>query len=260
MNPGDGLRILVVNWLDRENPRSGGAETHLHETFGRLAEWGHDVTALVSGWPGCARRVDLDGIDVHRAGGRLSFSAAAPRYYRRHLAERAFDVVVEDLNKIPTFTPLWTGGPVVLLVHHLFGATAFQAASAPIALATVLLERTVPRAYRDVPAIAVSQSTREDLVGRGLDGASIEVVPNGIDLERFVPGAERDRFEEPTLVFVGRLNRYKRLDLVLAALARIRDTGGRPGSLCAGRGPSARHWNGARASSAWATGWSSSAS
>ena len=32
-----------------DEPRSGGAETHLHEVFGRLARRGHEVTALVSG-------------------------------------------------------------------------------------------------------------------------------------------------------------------------------------------------------------------
>src|ERR1041385_5642793 len=32
------MRILLVNWQDRENPQGGGAEIHLHEIFGRLAE------------------------------------------------------------------------------------------------------------------------------------------------------------------------------------------------------------------------------
>jgi hypothetical protein len=79
------LRVLVVNWLDRENPLAGGAEMHLHEVFGRLAARGHDVTALVSGWPGCEPRASLDGIDVHRSGRRYTFSLTAPGYFRRHL-------------------------------------------------------------------------------------------------------------------------------------------------------------------------------
>ena len=34
------MRILLVNWNDRENPQAGGAEIHLHEIFGRLAaQW-----------------------------------------------------------------------------------------------------------------------------------------------------------------------------------------------------------------------------
>jgi glycosyltransferase involved in cell wall biosynthesis len=214
------LRILVVNWLDRENPLAGGAETHLHEVFGRLASRGHHVAALVSGWPGCAPRASLDGIDVHRAGRRYTFSVEAPAYFRRHLSGQSFDVVVEDLNKIPVFTPLWVSSPVVLLAHHLFGATAFEAGPPAVAAATWLLERTVPWVYRRAPAIAVSESTKADLVRRGLRAERIRVVPNGIDLEWFSP-APQERAERATLLCLGRLRKYKRVDLVVSAVARL---------------------------------------
>lgn len=219
-----GLRILVVNWLDRENPQSGGAETHLHEIFGRLARRGHEVTALVSGWAGAPRRAELDGIDVHRTGRRYTFSLAAPRYFRRALAGQSFDVVVEDLNKVPLFTRFWTGAPVVLLAHHLFGSTAFQAGPFPVAMATWWLERPIPLLYRGLPTIAVSESTRDDLAARGLDRRTIEVIPNGIDLEHFTPAPD-SKTVSPSVVFVGRLKEYKRVDLILDAVRRLRERG-----------------------------------
>lgn len=215
------LRILVVNWLDRENPQAGGAEEHLHETFGRISAQGHEVVALVSGWRGCNPRAELDGIEVHRAGRRYTFSLAAPRYYRRHLADRSFDVVVEDLNKVPLFARYWTDAPVVLLAHHLFGLTAFQAGPIPVAAATWVLERPIPRVFRGTPTVAVSHSTKEDLVARGLDGEDIDVIPNGIDLERYTPGAGKAKSDFPTLLFLGRLKKYKRVDLVVEAVCRL---------------------------------------
>ena len=220
------LRILVVNWLDRENPLAGGAETHLHEVFGRLAARGHEVTALVSGWPGCESRASLDGIEVHRSGRRYTFSLTAPRYFRRHLAQKHFDVVVEDLNKIPVYTPLWAREVdrgrtrVVALVHHFFGSSAFQAAALPVALVTWLLERSVPAAFRGKQVIAVSESTKLDLVARGMNAERIRVVPNGIDLAFFTPAPER-RAERPTLLFVGRLRKYKRVDLIVSAVGGL---------------------------------------
>ena len=64
------MRILVVNWQDRENPQAGGAEIHLHEIFGRIARAGHAVTLLCGGWPGAEPRVVLDGMQVERVGTR----------------------------------------------------------------------------------------------------------------------------------------------------------------------------------------------
>ena len=219
------LRILVVNWLDRENPQAGGAEEHLHEIFGRLARWGHDATVLVSGWRGCESRVTLDGLKIHRAGGRYTFSIAGPRYFRRHLAREPFDVVVEDLNKVPVFSRFWTDAPVVLLAHHLFGTTAFQAGAFPVALGTWLLERPIPAVFRRAPAIAVSESTKQDLVARGLLSELIEVIPNGIELDKYTPDPAGARSERPSLLFLGRLKRYKRVDLVLRALSRLVENG-----------------------------------
>lgn len=234
--PRGGLRILVVNWQDRENPQAGGAEENLHEIFGRLAGRGHAVTLLTSGWPGAAPRTTLDGMNVRRTGGRYTFSLAAPWTYRRHLADAGFDVVVEDLNKVPLFTPAWTRTPVLLLVHHLFGATAFQEASLPVATATWLLEKPVPRAFRGRPVVAVSPSTRADLVARGMDPACIDVVPNGVDTHHYAPAPEGTRFEEPTLLYLGRLKRYKRIDLILRALAALGDEPRPPRLLLAGTG------------------------
>lgn len=228
------LRILVANWLDRKNPRAGGAEEHLHQVFGRLAAAGHDVVLLCSNWRGGAPREELDGIDVHRAGGRYTFGLAAPVYGRRRLPG-PFDVVVEDLNKVPMFSPQWAhASRGVLLVHHLFGLTAFREVNPVLAAGTWLLERTIPWVYRRLPCIAVSDSTRQDLVRRGLDESRISVVPNGVALAELGPA--RERFPEPTIVFLGRLQRYKGVDLALRAVAALRAQGVPVRMIVAGRG------------------------
>ena len=107
------MRILVVNWNDRENPQAGGAEIHLHELFGRIAKWGHEIHLIASGWPGCTPRTVVDGIQVTRVGGRYSFAVRARAAVHRALRETPFDVVVEDINKIPLFLPTLTRLPFV---------------------------------------------------------------------------------------------------------------------------------------------------
>jgi glycosyltransferase involved in cell wall biosynthesis len=229
------MKILVLNWLDRENPQAGGAEEHLHQIFGRLVKRGHEVTLLCSGWPGCEPTTELDGIRVHRSGARYTFSLTAPRFYRRRLRHEGFDVVVEDLNKVPLFSPYWTDAAVVPLVHHLFGTTAFQEASFPIAAATWLLERPIPRVFSGRPTISVSQSTKDDLVGRGLK-SEIEVITNGITLEEYTTPNPPPRTPTPTLLFLGRVKKYKRVDLLLRAVARLAAEGIRLDFRVAGSG------------------------
>ena len=192
--------------------------------FGRLAAR-HQVSLLVSGWPGAEPRARLDDMDVHRTGARNTFSLAAPPYYLRHLKNPGFDVVVEDLNKVPVFAPIWAGRPVVLLVHHLFGRTAFQEASPPFAAATWLLERPVPWCYRGRPAEAVSESTAQDLVRRGFRRDRIVVIENGVDTAFYSADPTVARFAEPTALYLGRLKRYKRVDLILRAVAQLHQQG-----------------------------------
>jgi glycosyltransferase involved in cell wall biosynthesis len=230
------MRLLVLNWQDRENPQAGGAEAHLHETFGRLAGRGWEVTLVASGWPGAPARTVLDGIQVHRVGGRHSYPFLVAGYVGQTFPTHAFDRVVEDLNKVPVFAPTWVRQPTTLLVHHLFGSTAFQEASFPVALATWGLERPIPLLYRGVPTIAVSESTRADLEARGLSPDQIQVIPNGINLEQFVPGPASGRDPFPTLVYLGRLRRYKRVDLLISAVEVLHRRGIPVRLRIAGRG------------------------
>lgn len=230
------MKLLILNWQDRKNPKAGGAEIHLHEIFGRLAVRGHSVMMLVSGWPGAPPRETVDGIEVHRTGSRHTYGLAAPRYYRRVLASTQFDAVVEALNKVPVFTPRWAERPVLLLVHHLFGATAFRSASPPVAAATWLLERAIPRIYRGLPVEAISESTADDLVRRGLRREDVEVIYSGVDVDFYMPDAGTSRFAEPTFLYLGRLQRYKCVDLMLRSVAVLRREGLPVRAIIAGMG------------------------
>src|SRR2546422_5207951 len=88
--------------------------------------------------------------------------------------------------------------PVSVLVHHLFGATVFQEAPWPLAALVWLSERPLPWAYRHVAFQAVSESTRADLVARGVAPEHIEVIPEGIDTAWFRPDPATPRATRPT--------------------------------------------------------------
>jgi len=214
------MKILVLNWQDHRNPHAGGAEIHLREIFSRVVAAGNRVDLLCSGFDDAAPRVQLDGISVHRVGNRHSYPFLAHRYYSSELAGVQYDVVVEDLNKIPLYSPLWGLKRLVGIVHHLFGATAFHEAAVPIAAAVWLSEKPIRFIYKRVPFEAVSESTARDLVKRGIPRKSIRVIYNGVDSERLTPNPA-ERSPVPLFVYLGRLKKYKRVDFVIRAFAEL---------------------------------------
>jgi glycosyltransferase involved in cell wall biosynthesis len=215
------MRLLLVNWQDIEHPLGGGAEIHLHEIFGRLARRGHQVTLLCCGWSGCERRTIIDGINIVRVGTRGTFAAEVVPFYRRMLARAHFDLLVEDINKIPLYSPLWSRHKVAALVPHLFGSTAFQALPAPLAACVWLAERPLSAVYHNVAFEAISESTRDDLVDRGIARDRIEVIYPGIDSVAYTPLASA-RAPKPVFAYLGRLKKYKGVQHVIRGLAAMK--------------------------------------
>jgi glycosyltransferase involved in cell wall biosynthesis len=144
---------------------------------------------------------------------------------RRELASPPPDLVIEDINKIPCFTPWWTQAKVGVIVPHLFGATAFREAPLPIALAVVTLEALIPAVYRRSRFVAISESTQDDLARRGIARERVAVVHCGLDHASYRPDAAVKRSAAPTVLYIGRVRRYKGVDWVMRAwpgvLARV---------------------------------------
>jgi glycosyltransferase involved in cell wall biosynthesis len=218
------VKLLLVNWNDRENPHAGGAEIHLHELFGRIARWGHEVHLVASGWSGCVPRAVVDGIQVTRVGGRHSFALRGRGAVRRALRERRFDAVIEDINKIPLFLPTLTSLPFVAIVPHLFGTTAFAEASAPLAAVVWTAELPIPWVYRRAQFHAISESTRDDLIRRGVPAERVVVIHPGVDAQAYRPDPGVPRAAHPAFLYLGRLKRYKGVEFAIRAVSLARAT------------------------------------
>ena len=213
-------RVLVLNERDLRHPQAGGAETHVFEIMSRLALLGFEISQLASGFAGGAREERVAGVRVRRLGGLARYYASVAPTCARETRRGQFDVVVECLNKVPFFAPLYSAVPVLALCHHLFGETAFRQVAWPIAAAVYGLERLVPPLYRRQRFLAISESSRDDLVRRGVRAERIAVSHCGI--RRPARRALRALHERPCCVsYVGRLEPYKRVDVLLRAVARL---------------------------------------
>lgn len=213
------MRVLVLNERDPLHPKAGGAEIHVAEIFKRLAARGHEITLAATSYPGCEPEHDLDGMRVWHLG-------PIPLYYPRIAFETLrrtsrgeYDVVVECLNKVPFYSPVYSRVPVLAICHHLFGEVAFQQVSWPVAATVWLSERLIPPLYRQPDFVTISQSSKKDLVLRGIPERRIEVSHCGIDR----PALEVDpsKTRRMRVSYVGRLEAYKHVDVMLRACAAL---------------------------------------
>lgn len=234
------MKVLAVNWRDIANPEAGGAELHLHEILAHLVRWGHEATLIAAGWPGCAPEERIDGIRVLRRGHWFDANLSLPVFARRHMRHHRYDVVIEDINKLPFFMPLYTKTPVVPTIPHLFGTTVFREANFLIGFYVLFMERFIPRVFRRNRFMVISPSTRDDLVARGVPAERIEVILCGLDHDTWRQ-LDLEPFERPTIVHLGRLRRYKSIETALRATAIIRRTRPDVRLVVAGDGP----WRGA---------------
>ncbi len=232
------MRILAVNWRDIRDPLGGGAEIHLHEILKRVAAAGHEVELVAASYPGARDEEVVDGVLVRRRGHWAVANFELPRLVRRLLRARRYDLIVEDINKIPFYTPLYRRGvPVVAVVPHLFGSTVFREANPLVASYVWAAERLIPAVYRDVDFEVISPSTRDDLVRRGIPADRVRVVYCGMEHERFVLPDPPSPGDDPLIVSWSRLRRYKSVDVALRAFARIRERKPSARLLVMGRGP-----------------------
>jgi len=216
------LHIVVLDYRDIHHPEAGGAEVYVNEIFQRIAARGHRVTLLCGRYRGAASEDRIGDLRVLRSGNTATVNFTAARGALALARAEPVDIFVESICKLPFLLPLLTRKPVLPVVHHLFGHTIFYQLNPLVASYAWLYEKLIPLCYRGVRSVAVSESTARDLVDRGLRDSHIDVVHNGVDWSRYQLNGAAPTGESPLLVYLGRLKRYKQLDVVLRAFAQVR--------------------------------------
>ncbi|MBN1466993.1 glycosyltransferase family 4 protein [candidate division KSB1 bacterium] len=213
------FHILVINWQDITHPLGGGAEVHFHEIFKRVVAAGHRVTLLSCHYQDAPFEETLDGVRIVRRGQRDFFNYTVPRAYRELRARERIDLVFDDLNKIPFYTPLFVKEPIVAIAHHFFGKHIFLEVSFQYGSYVYLSEFLVRFIYRSTPFAVVSESTRAELRHWGIK-SEIDLLPNAVDLQRYevLPGKKSS---SPVIGYLGRIKKYKSVDHIIRAMPAI---------------------------------------
>lgn len=230
------MRILIFNWRDRKHPWAGGAEVNLHELAKRWVSWGHEVALVCSSYPKADREDRIDGMKVVRLGGTYLVYVAAAWKYISNLRRQGYDVILEVVNGVPFFTPLFSRCPKVIVIHHLMRGIFFREAPPHIASIGYVLEASLPLLYRRYPIVTVSDSTKAELVRSSFPGRNVTVIPNGVTLSS--SPRNRERSSHPEILYLGRLRHYKRIDLLVRAMRLVLEEVPRAKLTIAGTGES----------------------
>ncbi len=192
---------------------------------------GHDV-ALV-----CAGPVGEHPYRVVANGGRYSQYLTAPVRYLREF--RDADLVVDVVNGMPFFSPMWRRGPRLCMLFHVHGEQWERYFPGAVASMFRQIEaRGVPLAYQNTHFVTISASSADDLVQLGVRRDAVHVMDLGASVAP--QGTATARTQEPQFLYLGRLAKNKRIDLLLDHWERVApQTGGR--LVLAGDGPDREH-------------------
>ena len=207
------------------HPAAGGAEKHLHRIFSKIVEMGHQVVLFTTMFPGAKDREIVDGIQVVRKGGDLTFQLTVAMNLKKLDREFNFDVVVEDLNKLPVFAHWFVRKPLLVQMHHLWRKSIFSETVFPIAFGVWFFERIIPFFYRTQPFVVVSPSTKKELAEIGVDECRISVIYNGSEMPPAAAQYDKcadsresnENAQMPYFIWLSRVHRYKGIWTALEA-------------------------------------------
>lgn len=219
LSPDKKLRILILNWRDIRHKFAGGAEVYIHEIAKRFVQEGNSVTVFCGNDAHCPRYQVIDGVQIVRRGGFYTVYFWAFLYYVLKFRGK-FDIVIDSENGIPFLTPFYIRKPIYLLIHHVHQEVFRN--HLPIflsKLARLIEGRLMPYLYKNKTVITVSDSSKKEIIKLGFTNeADIHVVHPGIDTKLFYAS---DKSEVPTVVYLGRIQPYKNLDVLVKAFANV---------------------------------------
>lgn len=216
---------------------TGGAEKRIHEIGTRLADKGHEVTVYGRHFWNGPKEITHEGLTLRAVAPKaelyaedrrsitevIDFAARLVRPLRRRLTRNAHDVV--DAFVFPYFpvlsaelAGLGTDTPLVTTWHGVWGSywDEYLGSLAPFGKAVEHVTAHVPQ-----HPVAVSGITADRLAGIGPARESIEIVPNGINIEQIQNAPLPDEDNRFDVLFAGRLIANKNVPLLLEAFDTV---------------------------------------
>jgi glycosyltransferase involved in cell wall biosynthesis len=218
------MRLLFLVSRYGNDPRAAGGDVQGALYARCLTEAGHHVTYLTSSYPGGPERELRDGVDIVRLGRPGALARRMWTYYQRHGGE--FDAVYAEAfggARVPFLAPLYVRQPLLAAWYQINRPLFNQQYGRPAGFVLGGFERWVARLHRRATILTPSEARRADLVDFGFRSEQVVALPPvGLDLAQLDPPPAPPRRREPLVVWLGKLRRYKCVDHLIAAMARVK--------------------------------------
>jgi len=217
------LRILIINWRDPWDARSGGAERVTLEHAKAWVKKGHHVTWL------SGRHSDDKSVEMKVTQG-IHFVARGPSqtlflraWYIYLLSFRGkIDVIIDEIHGLPSFAPLWAGRTkVIAFIHEV--ANDIWSIMYPVPISTIgrwIEHEVFPKVYKNTQFWVDSESTKSDLKQLALASCKIKVIECAIDIPP-LPKTPISKEKVLTCIFVARLVKMKGIEFTLDVFSHI---------------------------------------
>jgi len=211
------MNILIFNWRDPKNPKSGGAEIVTLEHATAWIKAGHKVTWFASRFPNSKAEEYLNGISLIRGGNFITVYLLAPIFYL--FTKNKFDLVIDEIHGIPFFTPFYVRKPKIAFIHEVAGEIWDHMFPFPLNKIGKTAESFYFKFYRNIKFWTDADSTIEDLIKKGIKRKNCIAISCPINYSslKTLPVKER----KPTFIFVSRVVKMKGIEDVLQAFVYI---------------------------------------
>lgn len=217
------MRVLFNSWRDTDHPKAGGSELVVDQYATGLHQRGHDIHVRAGEAKGAPHPYATSS-----GGGAYSQYLLSPVHQRRReRQDGTADVVVDIINGVGFYAPLYTNKPVVAMIHHIHDEQWPMFYGPLVAKAGSFQEhKLLPKAYRNSLIITGTSAIHDELVAMGFHRDRLRHVPYQPELNRDTIPPDVPKSQEPLFVAAGRLAAGKRIDLLLEMWKNVQPTTG----------------------------------
>jgi glycosyltransferase involved in cell wall biosynthesis len=203
------------------NPNAVGGEFYFWELARGLAGLGHKVTLICSSFDGCKSTEIKDDVEIIRVKRTWSLSFKIFTEYMR-IARSNYDMVVEEAiggQRLPFFGAIYIKKPLISVWHQRNEKIFFEQYPFLIAVSLSIFERFLAILYRNHTILTPSEGAKQKLLPLGFRKGKIQVIYDGVGAT--FEKVETNKIRGNTIVCLGKMRRYKRIDHTILALPKI---------------------------------------